>query len=97
MSGGESLSAHTVGVGRGGRTCTGVASHLGKTVGCGRSLKWADWVHVTNFVSRWLDSGFEGARGGFPTDKNIYSCGTGERQYSQPVRLQGLWNQTGCY
>ena len=22
-----------------------------------RSLKWADWVHVTNVVSRWLDSG----------------------------------------
>ena len=34
-----------------------VASHLGKTVGWGRSLKWADWVHVTNLVSRWLDSG----------------------------------------
>ena len=39
-----------------------VASHLGKTVGWGRSLKWADWVHVTTFVSRWLDSGFGGAR-----------------------------------
>ena len=36
-----------------------VVSHLGKTVGWGRSLKWSDWVHTTNFVSRWLDSGFE--------------------------------------
>ena len=36
-----------------------VASHLEKTVGWGRSLTWADWVHVTNVVSRWLDSGFE--------------------------------------
>ena len=35
-----------------------VASHLGKTVGWGRSLTQEDWVHVTNFVSRWLDSGF---------------------------------------
>ena len=35
-----------------------VASQLGKTVGWGRSLTWEDWVHVTNFVSRWLDSGF---------------------------------------
>ena len=38
-----------------------VASHLGKTVGWGRSLKWADWVHVTTLVSRWLDSGFGGS------------------------------------
>ena len=38
---------------------TAVASPLGKTVGPGRSVKWADWVHVTNFGSRWLDSGFE--------------------------------------
>ena len=37
-----------------------VASHLGKTVGWGRSLKWANWVLVNIFVSRWLDSGFEG-------------------------------------
>ena len=36
-----------------------VALHLGKTVGWGRSLRWANWVHVTNVVSRWLDSGFE--------------------------------------
>ena len=38
-----------------------VASYLGMTVGWGRSLKWADWVHVNYFVSKWLDSGFEGA------------------------------------
>ena len=36
-----------------------VASHLGKTVGWGRSLKWADWVHVNSFVCRCLDSRFE--------------------------------------
>ena len=36
------------------------ASRMGKAVGWGRSLKWANWVHVNNFVSRWLDSGFEG-------------------------------------
>ena len=34
---------------------------MGKAVGWGRSLKWANWVHVNNFVSRWLDSGFEEA------------------------------------
>ena len=39
------------------------ASRMGKVVGWGRSLKWANWVHVNNFVSRWLDSGFEGPRG----------------------------------
>ena len=42
-----------------------VASHLGKTVGRGRSLKWADWVNVTNVVSRWLDLGSEIALGGW--------------------------------
>ena len=47
-----------------------VASHLGKTVGWGRSLTWEDWVHVTNFVSRWLDSGF-----GIPLER-----GTGSQQ-----------------
>ena len=41
------------------------ASRMGKAVGWGRSLKWANWVHVNNFVSRWLDSGFEGPDRGF--------------------------------
>ena len=34
------------------------ASRMGKAVGWGWSLKWANWVHVTNFVSRLLDLGF---------------------------------------
>ena len=33
---------------------------MGKALGWGRSLKWANWVLVNIFVSRWLDSGFEG-------------------------------------
>ena len=40
------------------------ASHLGNTVGWGRRLEWADWVHVNNFVSRCPDSGFEVANNG---------------------------------
>ena len=36
------------------------ASRIRKAIGWGRSLKWANWVHVNIFVSRWLDSGFEG-------------------------------------
>ena len=36
------------------------ASPLRKTIGWGRSLKWANWVPVNYFVIRWLDSGFEG-------------------------------------
>ena len=35
------------------------APPLRKTIGWGRSPKWANWVHVNNVVSRWLDSGLE--------------------------------------
>ena len=63
MLGGNSLFAHTMEVRRGGEREMEGASHLGKTVGWGRSPEWADWVHVNNFVNRCLDSGFEVARG----------------------------------